>query len=1011
MPVVRASSPTAGKAEMLEPSKFRFDRVQAEQVFDSIVNGAAELPLNTLIEGNLKTYFHVDSVCFFHEIETVSVLYCPTNTVFCPHGSGLIGYSYFAKKVLNVSCASAHVAYSQQYDGRICQVNSRLLVVPFLDEQSSVRGVVHLLRSAAGPTFGSEEEAAAAYLQSKFQCYARWLFQPAMCEQFFPDLIGAGRIGSFISSMTSKLTKIFNCRVAEIWDWNPEDSELHQFMPDAVSPLPVPLADAGIVGFSLSKITPVAVMNCSVHPNYNSRSDGAGDQSLLVIPIRDSESGIVHGIALRAKRMPQFFTDLDEKLLVRLSPAVIASLNASQGVERSYRGLEEAMKTQNRLRSLLDVAEGLSGQLNLGELVPSIMQRACELVKADRCSLFMVSETREKLVTSFHGGLDSAIEIPIAAGIVGFTATTGEVLNIKDAYADPRFNRSTDMATGYHTRSLLCVPIFDNKSQITGVTEMINKIDGVFTAEDEKLVQIFNVFVGISLQNARLYRASIDLQLQLRSLLQIGQTIAGAATIKRMIEDILKNARRVIGAGRAMIFTLNLQDGSIDTYAVDEDGEAKARRAAQESEDESKGRIGARRALIQKMMGVAEDADAHQNEDDERWAYVRKTLDTGESQIVPSDDHTDTMILAPIVKGHSITGALLMQWKKNEPAFSMEDLRLLESFAVFIAIAVEKGQMKANESLSAMELKFRQVIRDPVDQTADKTPQRLRLSDSESLQFLQLGLRIDDFDSFRYGFYFFDCLGLRTEYSISNRKLFSLLFAISESYFDTEYFNWQHAKRCAHFLCCALSQIGFGRFRAEEKLALLLAVLAHDLGHYGFRAEYRRTVEPLVSYLYGLGSSMKSQQCSIFINLISRVQCDIFADLSIDRDSVLKRVIDLISMTDMRKWPEVLTLRGDPSYRLKLLTILCHIGDLARPEATAKNACQFLTTEYFETGELKNVEGIVYTDEEKLVPDREKSQFAILWSVFLPVYQTAVAEFPELSKCLQNVQGNIAKLK
>ena len=34
------------------------------------------------------------------------------------------------------------------------------------------------------------------------------------------------------------------------------------------------------------------------------------------------------------------------------------------------------------------------------------------------------------------------------------------VLNIKDAYSDPRFNRSVDASTGYKTESILCMPIF-----------------------------------------------------------------------------------------------------------------------------------------------------------------------------------------------------------------------------------------------------------------------------------------------------------------------------------------------------------------------------------------------------------------------------------------------------------------------------------------------------------------------------------------------------------------------
>ena len=60
------------------------------------------------------------------------------------------------------------------------------------------------------------------------------------------------------------------------------------------------------------------------------------------------------------------------------------------------------------------------------------MSRACDLVHADRYSLFLATPVRDKLIMTFTGGMKDAIELPFSAGIVCYTATTGEVLNIKD---------------------------------------------------------------------------------------------------------------------------------------------------------------------------------------------------------------------------------------------------------------------------------------------------------------------------------------------------------------------------------------------------------------------------------------------------------------------------------------------------------------------------------------------------------------------------------------------------
>ena len=238
-----------------------------------------------------------------------------------------------------------------------------------------------------------------------------------------------------------------------------------------------------------------------------------------------------------------FFTSYDEKTLSKVAPYVISSLLSSHLIEDSHSLLKDSHMQQKRLAALLEVAESLSCQLRMDVLVPSILNKACELVRADRCSLFMLNESRDRLVTSFQGGLDCAIEIPIGAGIVGSTAASGEVINIADAYQDPRFDRATDLATGYRTLSILSAPIFDEMGNVIGVTEMINKADDeMFSADDEKMIKVFNVFTGISIENARLY----DKPMMLNERIEAYNEMTRAVAAGRATRDVLRCIRRVI---------------------------------------------------------------------------------------------------------------------------------------------------------------------------------------------------------------------------------------------------------------------------------------------------------------------------------------------------------------------------------------------------------------------------------------------------------------------------------
>lgn len=104
-------------------------------------------------------------------------------------------------------------------------------------------------------------------------------------------------------------------------------------------------------------------------------------------------------------------------------------------------------------------------------LVMKIMNFAQRLVDADRASLFLVdNKSKELYATIFDVGVEKnqdectngsadeefptkvdtskEIRFPLGTGIAGQVAMTGEVLNIKDAYADARFNRTVDQLTG-----------------------------------------------------------------------------------------------------------------------------------------------------------------------------------------------------------------------------------------------------------------------------------------------------------------------------------------------------------------------------------------------------------------------------------------------------------------------------------------------------------------------------------------------------------------------------------
>jgi len=58
---------------------------------------------------------------------------------------------------------------------------------------------------------------------------------------------------------------------------------------------------------------------------------------------------------------------------------------------------------------------------------------------------------------------------------------------------------SSLLQTGYRTRSILCMPLLTREGNVLGVTQMLNKREGVFTEYDEKRLGLLSVLSRVVL--------------------------------------------------------------------------------------------------------------------------------------------------------------------------------------------------------------------------------------------------------------------------------------------------------------------------------------------------------------------------------------------------------------------------------------------------------------------------------------------------------------------------------
>ncbi|HEX6853086.1 MAG TPA: GAF domain-containing SpoIIE family protein phosphatase [Candidatus Polarisedimenticolaceae bacterium] len=161
------------------------------------------------------------------------------------------------------------------------------------------------------------------------------------------------------------------------------------------------------------------------------------------------------------------------------------------------------------LERVLAVNRSLARSLDLTTLLSQVVDTALELLDAERGSVFLHEPASGTLVSRVATGTGE-LRIPADRGIVGECVATREIVLVADAYADPRFNRQVDLATGYRTRSMLTMPLIGHDDTLVGVLQVLNKRGGSFGDADLPIATALAATCAIAIQRMRLLEEIVE---------------------------------------------------------------------------------------------------------------------------------------------------------------------------------------------------------------------------------------------------------------------------------------------------------------------------------------------------------------------------------------------------------------------------------------------------------------------------------------------------------------------
>ncbi|XP_041363475.1 dual 3',5'-cyclic-AMP and -GMP phosphodiesterase 11-like [Gigantopelta aegis] len=721
-----------------------------------------------------------------------------------------------------------------------------------------------------------------------------------------------------------------------------------------------------------------------------------------------------------------------------------ASLNSQQS---KLRKSKSELKALDEKELMYELVIDICNDLDVTSLCYKILLNMCILLNADRTSLFLVQGkgTNEKWLVSklFDVGSTSSYEdikhreqeirIPWGTGIIGYVGKTGEVVNIPDAYQDPRFNSDIDVQMGYKTRSILSMAIKDSEGEVIGVAQAINKNsfkDEPFDEHDEKVFVSYLAFCGIGLKNAQLYEKSQMENRRNEVLLDLARIIFEEQNnLANLIYKIMMHTQSLLQCERCQVL---LVDELTKMCCGSDQGlfsQVYDLQASDFDNDDTYNREGPHEPRFPINIGIT--------------GYVATTGETLNIPDVYEDDRFDPSadegtgfrthgILCMPIRNASgkVIGVSQLVNKLDGTSFTKNDENLFEAFSIFCGMGISNTQMyemtvrsMAKQQVALEVLSYHAIA--PMEEA-----QRLRkLSIPSASHFNLLDYNFSDFcldddGTLRATIRMFIDLDLIENFRINYETLCRWLLSVKKNYRNVTYHNWRHAFNVAQTMFCMIKVGHMGNVLTNtEILALIVGCLSHDLDHRGTNNQFQLKTSSPLAELYST-STLEHHHFDQCIMILTTKGSDILCHVpQTDYEQILQLLEGAILATDLALY---FRYRGtffelvkkqcadwrNEDHRDLLRSMLMTASDVAaisKPWEVQKKVAMLVASEFFEQGDIEKetlkIKPVAMMDREQI--DKLPSmQVDFIDGICLPVYEAIAKVSPSLSPLLHGCQVN-----
>jgi putative nucleotidyltransferase with HDIG domain len=342
---------------------------------------------------------------------------------------------------------------------------------------------------------------------------------------------------------------------------------------------------------------------------------------------------------------------------------------------------EDEMRRVFEMEALRKTTLDITRQLDLKQLLRSIVERAASLAGTKAGGLYLYDQRHEELelAVNLHLGDDyTGTRLKLGEGLSGKVALTGEPRIVQDYTS---WEGRSDKYARTAFRTVMAVPLKwgDKIMGVVNVTDVEKA--RVFTDRDLRLLELFASQAAIAIENARLFEEQEQRSQELMALHETSLHLISRLDLDSLLEATISRALKLLG-GRT---------GDVYLYRAREDDLTSA------------ASIGLPPPLKEAVMKSGE-------------GLAGRVLETGEPLVVDDYDSWEgraeayagygfgRVLGVPITYGGELLGVVVVEREPVSPRFVQRDVDLLSAFGNQVAIAIENSRLYEETKGTAEEL-------------------------------------------------------------------------------------------------------------------------------------------------------------------------------------------------------------------------------------------------------------------------------------------------------------------